>query len=228
MPYNPKNGQRSHVNDDSTFTDFQSAMTGMERSVHFSGIGVKASGNVGFIDIDGCISEHQPSALAEQVLDMLPDACAKLSPSGTGLHMMFLLPENFTFDKSCYFINNRSVHMEFYIAVSTNRFLTITGNIYRIGDMKVTAEQLYAVLDRFMKRPVSVLTHAVVPESGSILNDAEVIHKAAASENGERFMQLYMGEWEKYFAADTSVTHTNCTDHSHSEADLALCHMLAF
>ncbi len=224
VPYNPKTGQKSHVDNDSTFTDFQSAMNSMERSKHFSGIGVKASGNVGFIDIDDCLENNKLSTLAKQVLDMLPGAFAEKSPSGTGLHLMFLLPEGFTFDKSRYYINNRSVHMEFYIPGSTNRFLTVTGNAYRSGDLTVTADQLYAVLDCFMQRTAAVLTPAIVPEGGSILTDAQVMKIAAAAENGDKFMQLYLGEWEEYFAADANAH----TDRSHSEADLALCHTLAF
>ena len=224
VPYNPKTGQKSHVDNDSTFTDFQSAMNSMERSKHFSGIGVKASGNVGFIDIDDCLENNKLSTLAKQVLDILPGAFAEKSPSGTGLHLMFLLPEGFTFDKSRYYINNRSVHMEFYIPGSTNRFLTVTGNAYRSGDLTVTADQLYAVLDCFMQRTAAVLTPAIVPEGGSILTDAQVMKIAAAAENGDKFMQLYLGEWEEYFAADANAH----TDRSHSEADLALCHSLAF
>ena len=69
VPHNPKIGQKSHVDNDGTFTDFQTAMNSMERSKHWCGIGVKASGNVGFIDIDGCLENNKLSTLATQVLD---------------------------------------------------------------------------------------------------------------------------------------------------------------
>ena len=75
-----------------------------------------------------------------------------------------------------------------------------------------------------MQRPETVLAPAIVPEGGSILTDAEVMKIAAAAENGDRFIQLYLGEWEEYFAADAN----GHNDRSHSEADLALCHTLAF
>jgi putative DNA primase/helicase len=167
----------------------------MSRSVHYNGVGVKVSDQIGFIDIDGCLTDNTLSDIAEQVLTILPEAFAELSPSGTGLHLMFLIPDDFVFDKERYFINNRRVHMEFYILGCTNRFLTVTGNIYRSGNMNVSSAQLYDVLDKFMQRPAVTVAASPVPEGGSILSDAEVMKVAAAAENGDRFMQLYLGEW---------------------------------
>lgn len=147
---------------------------------------------------------------------MLANTWVEYSPSGHGLHQFFVVPEGFVFDAEEYYVNNRKVKMENYFPGSTNRFMTVTGNVYRKGTMEVTAEELQLFLDTFMKRPEAQKVIVELPEGGSVLTDAEVMFKAARAENGQKFMDLYLGNWEQYEYP------------SHSEADLAFCAMLAF
>ena len=212
VPYQPGTAFRARVNEDGTLSTLDAALAEIAR---YDGVCVKMSGNVACIDLDDCIlPDGMLTENAQKVLRMLPQAWVEVSPSGTGLHLFFIVPEGFVFDSSAYYINNRAVHMENYFPGSTNHFMTVTGNIHRKGSMLVAEEQLAVFQDTFMKRPEKEASALPVPEGGSILTDDEVIAKAAASPTGQKFMDLYRGIWEEYG--------------SQSEADLALCAMLAF
>ena len=111
--------------------------------------------------------------------------------------------------------------MEIYLPGVTKHFLTLTGDIYRTGNMRITAEQLHTFLDRYMKRPKKAVAVITPPEGGSVLSDGEVIRKLSGEPNGERFLTLYRGDWEAC-APEEDV------NWSHSEADMSLCMKLAY
>lgn len=69
------------------------------------------------------------------------------------------------------------------------------------------------ILDKYMLRPTTV-KQLLDTESQSYLSDKSVIEKALKSANGERFKALWQGDTSGYASS--------------SEADLALCGMLAF
>ena len=213
VPYDPRTNQRAHVDRLETFTDLKTALLSVPR---YAGIGVRVAGNVGCVDVDHCIQEDGGlTDIAASVLPLFPDAFIEYSPSGTGLHIYFRIPLDFTFDSDDYYINNRKNGLEIYIPGSTNRFLTVTGNVFQDGDMTVSREALDEFLSTFMKRPALMPARIDPPEGGSVLSDAEVIHRASRSASGEKFMRLYRGEWEG-------------EGWSHSEADMSLCRTLAF
>lgn len=58
-----------------------------------------------------------------------------------------------------------------------------------------------------------------VTAAGTALDDAEIVRRAAAAANGEKFARLWSGDTAEY-AGDGNE--------GHSEADLALCSLLAF
>ena len=89
---------------------------------------------------------------AQDVLGIVGDAYAEYSPSHTGLHLYFLLPRGFVFDREEYYINNRKNRKEIYLPGVTRHFLTLTGDAYRAGNMRITAEQLSLFLEKYMKR----------------------------------------------------------------------------
>lgn len=61
------------------------------------------------------------------------DTCyVEKSPSGLGLRGFFHVPGDYVFDKTVYYINNRSKGLEVYMPGATNRFVTVTGDVYRI------------------------------------------------------------------------------------------------
>lgn len=228
VPYNPKTGNRAKVDVPATFGTLEEALNACG-SGYYAGLGFNISdaGNagagamVGGIDLDDCVKDDVISGAAQDVLDIVEGAYAEYSPSHTGLHLYFLLPQGFVFDCDEYYINNRNNRMEIYLPGVTRRFLTLTGDCYRAGDMAVSAEQLSLFLEKYMKRLSRRAPAVKPPEGGSVLADGEVIRKLSREPNGERFMSLYRGDWEKQEPEDR-------VNWSHSEADFTLCLKLAF
>ena len=151
VPYDPVTGKRAQVNTPDTFAKLDTAL---EALPHYDGIGIRIEGRIGCIDVDDAIQKDGTlTEKAQKALDLLPEAWAEISPSGTGLHLYFLIPEGYVFDSDLYYVNNRKVGMENYFPGCSNRFITVTGNIFRKGSLAVSAEQLRLFQDTFMKRP---------------------------------------------------------------------------
>jgi putative DNA primase/helicase len=121
------------------------------------------------------------------------------SPSGKGLYIFFKAT-GFTFDKTKYYINNRKLGVEVYVTGATNRFVTVTGNVYANGDIAKKSNELQMILDKYMLRPAPV-KQLVDIESQSYLSDKSVIEKALKSANGERFKALWQGNTSGYASA---------------------------
>ena len=216
VPYNPRTGFHASVDKPYTFADMEMALKAVE---NYSGVGINISGRVGCIDVDGCVREDgslTDTTLA--VMALFPDAWVEYSPSGTGLHVYFLIPEGYVYDKEEYYINCNKYGLEMYIAGETSHFLTITGNVFRTGGMTVTGENLDSFKNTYMKRPALERAEIQVPEGGSILSDEEVMVKCYRSQGGETFARYYDGDWTK----------PGDPNWSHSQADLSVCRRLAF
>ena len=192
VPYNPKTGALARTNDPSTFSDFGTAMKTYALG-GWDGIGYRVSEGIGAIDI--------------------PDAYFERSPSGTGLRGFFRLSPDFAYDKTVYYINNRKHGLEVYLPGATNRFVTVTGDVYRSGSVTRNDEALQNALDTFMRRTNRVEGSRI--EACSYLDDDAVIEHASRSESGEKFKMLYEGHWEEGYD-------------SQSDADMALVSILAF
>ena len=216
VPYNPRTGFHASVDKPYTFADMEMALKAVE---NYSGVGINISGRVGCIDVDGCVREDgslTDTTLA--VMALFPDAWVEYSPSGTGLHVYFLIPEGYVYDKEEYYINCNKYGLEMYIAGETSHFLTITGNVFRTGGMTVTGENLDSFKNTYMKRPALERAEIQVPEGGSILSDEEVMVKCYRSQGGGTFARYYDGDWTK----------PGDPNWSHSQADLSVCRRLAF
>lgn len=213
VPYNPNNGTMAKTNDASTFSDFATAMKAYAMG-GWDGIGYRVSEGIGAIDIDHCIREDGTlNDVAASILGFFPNSYFERSPSGTGLRGFFKLSPDFAYDKTVYYINNRKHGLEVYLPGTTNRFVTVTGDMYRAGAVERNDEGLATTLDTFMKRKTATTTSTVEP--CSYLTDEQVMQHALKSESGEKFKALYNGQWEELYD-------------SQSDADMALVSMLAF
>ena len=219
VPYNAETGKPAKSNDASTFSDFTTAMKayamgGVNGNSAYAGIGFRVSEGIGAIDIDHCIREDGTlNDVAATVLSMFNTSYFERSPSGTGLRGFFKLSPDFTYDKTVYYINNRQHGLEVYLPGTTNRFVTVTGDVYKPGEVVRNDAALTAVLDAFMKRKTPTTNRVIEP--CSYLSDDQVLKHAASSESGAKFQLLYSGDWEELYA-------------SQSDADMALVAMLAF
>ena len=214
VPYNPKTGGRAQSTNPDTFAPLSVAMNALERG-SYDGIGVGIFWDVGAIDIDHCVTESgELSPLAFDVMDAV-QGYTEFSPSKTGLRILFKAT-GFLYDKARYYINNQKLGLEVYIAGGTNKFVTVTGDALTPGfNLEERGEQLAAVLEKYMVRPQVKKPTPSAPSGGVVdMDDQALIEKAKRGRNGAQFTALWNGDTTGY--------------QSKSEADIALCNMLAF
>jgi putative DNA primase/helicase len=216
VPYNPGTGGRAMSNNPNTFTSYQEAVNALERG-GYDGLGVGIFSGLCAIDIDGCLDEDgTPSPLAVDVISTM-ESYTETSPSGRGVRIFFRAP-GFTYDKDRYYTMNASRDLEIYVSGATSKFLTVTGNSQPWGGSRPIEErgtQLQSILERYMERPQQVPQEVNrTPQTPVYLSDEEIITRAHSARNGAAFAALWNGDTSAYG--------------SHSEADLALCNMLAY
>lgn len=168
--------------------------------------GDDAPGVVG-VDLDKC-RDPQTGILetwAQEVVDRLR-SYTEVSPSGRGLRIFVLakLPPQ----------GRKRGHFECY---ETGRYVTVTGQ--RVEGTPATIEERQAELSAvhasfFRPEPQQEHDGRQTPQAPLDLDDAELLRRASAAKNGDRFTRLWAGDRSGY--------------NSPSEADLALCNYLAF
>ena len=206
VPYNPRTGYGAKTNIPSIFVSFATAIN----ATGYDGIGIRVGGQFVGIDLDHCIEDGSIVPWAREIIDRFTDTYIEISPSGTGIRIICLLPDDLCYDTEKYYIKKGNI--EVYIPGFTNRFLTITGNAVTNSDVTETADSLKWLLDTYMIRPTP--TTPVAAYGKSYLSDDTVIAKASCAVNGEKFIKLWNGDISEYG--------------SHSEADAALVAILAF
>lgn len=207
VPYTSGTMRKASVSAPAAFTTFETA----ESATGYDGIGIRVHGRIVGIDLDHCIEEDSLHPWAQTIVDRFNATYIEVSPSGTGIRIFCLLPDGFSYDTKTYYIKKGDV--EVYIPGHTNRFLTVTGNAITDADVTETAEALVWLLDTYMRRPKPPISAFAAPGK-SYLSDGQVIAKASAAHNGEKFSRLWNGDITGY--------------NSHSEADAALVATLAF
>jgi len=209
MPYNPHYiWERAATDRPDTFSDMQTAEAAQ---AGFSGLGIRIHGSMSGIDIDDCVTNGELSPMAADIVQQM-DSYTEYSPSGKGIRILFLAP-GFSYDTEKYYIKYSKIGLEVYIAGMTNRYLTVTGNVIHAADMENRADRLQYILDKYMMRPQTAAPAAAKPVEID-MTDAELLDRAREAKNGPQFSALWAGDFAGY--------------PSQSEADQALCNLLAF
>jgi len=196
--------RRARSTDPSTWTTFDEATAASSRA---DGIGFAFSPEDPFvgIDLDDCIDEHgEIEPWAAEIVERL-DSYAERSPSGRGLHV--IVAAKLTGSR------RRSGDFEVY---DRGRYFTVTGQ--RIGERETVEgrqDQLDALLaEVFPPEPPAPSVNGSAPRVEALPDDRDLLDRAFAAKNGAKVEALYRGEVNGYG--------------SPSEADLALCGLLAF
>ncbi len=172
----------------------------------------KGSGNVAFaldgldgliaLDLDDCIDNGRLHPNARKIIDLC-HSYTEISLSGHGLHIFGYAKLPFT--------GRKKGVIEVYGA---NRFIAVTGDIFEDRhELKDIQAGVNVIIDKFFteeKRPI------VMPRLRPMVNldDKTLLERIAHSKQGDKFLKLWHGDTSDY--------------PSHSEADMALCRILAF
>ncbi len=215
IPIDPETGNFASTTDDRTWTDLGQAL-GYAAMGRADGVGFvfTATDPLVGVDLDDCRDPEtgRPDEPALTIIKEL-DSFTEVSPSGTGYHVILEgeLPDG----------RNRHGSVEMY---DQSRFFTVTAEHVEGTPAVVTERQeaLEAVHEDFIESGIS--DGDGVSETGSAeaggqegmvdLEDGELLKKARSASNGEKFDRLWRGSTAGY--------------ESQSEADMALCCLLAF
>lgn len=188
------------------------------KMVGAAGVGFVIPEGYFFLDIDHA-DEDDP-----RVQTMLSrfDSYAEYSVSGNGLHIygkvdlrkLPIAPDKNgkpRLDKQFY-MKNPNNGIELYIGGLTNRFAVFTGNAVVDLPLKNCTTAVLTTLDKDMRKAEKVKYSASRDGDKELFDLVANLYK---QKNGDKFIKLYRhGDYSDYG--------------SHSEADLALCSMIAF
>lgn len=158
------------------------------------------------IDIDHIV-EKPGDPIPQDVMEELKllDTYCELSPSGTGIHAFIRGSLPFNGKK-------KGIH-EMY---STGRYLTCTGN--KIPEFPSIVRENQKAIDILIEKWFidSIPEKAPIVKHSTKLMDETILELGSNARNAKKFLDLYEGSKESWGYS------------SQSEADLALCNLLAF
>ncbi|MBR4502536.1 MAG: hypothetical protein IKP22_11730 [Clostridia bacterium] len=200
------NGKMADITRPETWTTFDRALSVLQKNKTYRGLGFVLGEGIFGIDLDHVISDDGiMEPWAEEIIRMM-DSYTELSPSGKGVHIYARgkIPPK----------DRKNGKVEMY---DERRYFTVTGNVY--GEPKPLAErtrEAAAVHRQYLKRDhrESTPQEAAVVSKVVSRDVGELINRAEKAKNGDKFSMLYKGSTMGYA--------------SQSQADQALCNILAF
>lgn len=203
------------TNDITTFTSFEN-IKNKER------IGLGMFNNICGIDIDHCINtDGELSATATDILQTI-NSYAEISPSNTGVHILFKLDESQQIDNknSDYYLNNRNTNVEVYQGSKTNKFLTLTGNTIKGYEnfVEINQDTILKVLNKYMKKDTR---ETIKQAQNSISSESDI-----NIQNDKEFLEIGLSKDNKLLELWNSIP--SGSGGNESETDLALMNKLAY
>lgn len=203
VPFSPCNGQVASVTDATTWATYSESVAAFDNG-GFDGIGFVFTDADPFtgIDLDDCHGDADALAIQHRIFDAF-QSYAELSPSGNGLHIIVRGSVR----------GSRRGHVEVY---STERFFTMTGNVYRDAPIVDGGAALDVLMAEIAREKPSAFNPSANYQPATE-TDETIYKRAANAANGDKFVRLWNGD-----ASDLTG------DKSGSAIDQALVNMLAF
>ena len=213
IPVDPHTGNNGKSNDESTWSDYQTALSAIEK-FNCNGLGFYFKKPYFGIDIDNIEGEIQRYLQGDIETNMMYEfvtsikSYAEYSQSGNGIHIICKgkLPGH----------RRRKGNVEMY---DSGRFFVMTGNTVDrkynqvIEPSETTLKLLY---NRYIGDDKIIrFNNQNASESKIDLSESEIVQKAYESKQGAKFKVFMEGGWEAFYD-------------SQSEADIAFANMLAF
>jgi hypothetical protein len=210
IPKSPKTGGNAQSNNPATWGSFEQASAAKDK-FNFDGVGFMLKRDsiplVAF-DLDKCIVNGELSEVAKEIVKTV-STYTEITPGKEGLRLFALgdLPEG-----------RRKIPALKIECYDSGRFLTVTGN--HLAGTSQFIERRDSEIAEVHKQ---FWTNGSTPKEPSLnghtphlsLSDIELISKATAAANGDKFTRLWAGD-------------TSAHSDDDSAADLALCGLLAF
>lgn len=213
--------------DSRTWGGFEQAISAKDKSCTYKDLKTKELKNgvvngVGFvfappycgIDIDHCINKNTGEICTEALnIISIMNSYTEFSPSGTGFHIIYKGSIHEEWRKQIKNALGENIHIEMY---QKGRYFTITGDVYEnyteIREAENAAQTVYEAYAEVNKNKSKTTKIRPLPSYNSSLSDNKVVELATKSNRA--FSALWRGDFGNYG--------------SQSEADLALCNILAF
>ncbi|MFC7514074.1 AAA family ATPase [Herbaspirillum sp. GCM10030257] len=210
-PFQP-NGCLAKTNDETTHATYEEVTRAFQQG-EYDGVGIVLREGICGIDLDHVLS---PDGIiepwAKEIVDRFTGSYIEKSPSSDGIHILVkgVLPRRGKAGPG-----NR---LEFYDQNSP-RYFTVTGHamseVDEITDQQEAIDWLFNIYPE--SKPKEHKENAEVVSlslNTTAQSDDEIIARAKRAGNGDKFTKLFDGHFEEY--------------PSHSDADLALCNLLAY
>ena len=203
IPFDPRTEKPAKAGRPDTWADFATAAKAVEAG-RYQGVGFEFNaGCVVGIDFDHCLHDGKCDPWVEAWVNRL-DSYTEISTSGEGLHV-------FCADH----LPGPAVKLKKAEMYDRSRYFAMTGKPYGSAKPLRSAQEvvnaLYEELQAQSRKPQEMPTKQA---QGVDIEDAPLIAKMQKGKSGQAFAALWAGDTSAY--------------PSHSEADVALCNILAW
>ncbi len=210
VPYCATTGDRAHSDNLQTWATYAQAVQA-QRTHRYDGIGYVFHQDYTGVDLDHCVNEDSSiDPWAQRYLTQL-NSYAEYSPSKTGIHILLRGTVPSGIRRRVPGAPHPQAAIEMY---SERRYFTITGN--HVDGTPPTIEDCPTLVSLYaeLSAPKPSRQPPVTPAEDVSTSDDALLERAMHAKNGATFRALWQGDASGYA--------------SQSEAELALCNLLAF